>query len=62
MKLMVVTSQGLVRAVYADEREVDIDVLDYDDADVCDDAERSVALQEIDRLERIGRKLPFQVW
>lgn len=56
-KVTVVVAGGMVTAVFTDACDIDVDVIDLDDADMSDDETRDKMYREVDRLEKELRKV-----
>ena len=56
-KVTVVVAGGMVTAACTDACDVEVDVIDLDDADMSDDETRDTMYKEVDRLEKEQRKV-----
>ena len=56
-KVTVVVAGGMVTAAFTDACDIDVDVIDLDDADMSDDETRDAMYKEVDRLEEEQRKV-----
>lgn len=56
-KVTVVVAGGMVTAAFTDACDVEVDVIDLDDADMSDDETRDTMYKEVDRLEKEQRKV-----
>lgn len=56
-KVTVIVAGGMVTAAFSDDCDIDVDVIDLDDADMGDDETRDEMYKEVDRLEKEQRRV-----